>query len=183
MRCYLTIEFNLNIWFGDCIWQLIGLFLYTYVLSIRCEMAFSINCIKTWCWSLSITFVYVLISETQEGNGEVEIAMVLACECEFMCIYQNFEEKQFKCYCAPNSILADDGISCIGKCLYTCTSQELCIYLVFYRVLFWLSNYWFRPYSSGLLRWYWGNHMIAPVPVNKPWMIWVKINCSNLRWW
>ena len=27
----------------------------------------------------------------------------------------------------------------------------------------------FGPYSSMLLHWYWGNHMIAPVPVKQPW--------------
>ena len=30
------------------------------------------------------------------------------------------------------------------------------------------------PYSSGLLHWHWGNHMIAPVPVKQPWRIWVN---------
>ena len=32
----------------------------------------------------------------------------------------------------------------------------------------------FSPYPSGLLHWHWGNHMIAPVPVKKPWRIWMK---------
>ena len=32
----------------------------------------------------------------------------------------------------------------------------------------------FHPYSSGLLHWHWGNHMIAPVPVKQPWRIWIK---------
>ena len=33
---------------------------------------------------------------------------------------------------------------------------------------------WFDPYPSGLLHWHWGNHMIAPVSVMQPWMIWVN---------
>ena len=35
------------------------------------------------------------------------------------------------------------------------------------------------PYSSGLLHWHRGNHMIAPVPVKKPWSIWVKITTTQ----
>ena len=30
------------------------------------------------------------------------------------------------------------------------------------------------PYPSGLLHWHWGNGMIAPVPAEQPWRIWVK---------
>ena len=30
------------------------------------------------------------------------------------------------------------------------------------------------PYSSGLLHWHWGNHMIVPVPVKPTRRIWVK---------
>ena len=28
---------------------------------------------------------------------------------------------------------------------------------------------WYYPYPSGLLHWHWGNHMIAPVPVEQAW--------------
>ena len=40
-----------------------------------------------------------------------------------------------------------------------------------------LSEYMscFYPYASGLLRWHWGNRMIALVPVKQPWRIWVKL--------
>ena len=34
----------------------------------------------------------------------------------------------------------------------------------------------FTPYTSGLLHWHWGNHMIAPVPVKQPWRIWVNMS-------
>ena len=43
-----------------------------------------------------------------------------------------------------------------------------------YLVIF-LNSY---PYFSGLLHWHWGNHMIAPVPVNQPWRIWVNVSCE-----
>ena len=33
----------------------------------------------------------------------------------------------------------------------------------------------FDLYPSGLLHWHWGNHMIALVPVKKPWRLWVTI--------
>ena len=39
----------------------------------------------------------------------------------------------------------------------------------------------FYPYSSGLLHWHWGNHMIAPVPVKQPWRIRVNISLHPLR--
>ena len=28
------------------------------------------------------------------------------------------------------------------------------------------------PYTSRLLHWHWGNRMIAPVPVKRPWRVW-----------
>ena len=40
-------------------------------------------------------------------------------------------------------------------------------------VLLKLGTSQFHPYFSGLLHWHWGNHMIAPMPVNQPWRIWV----------
>ena len=44
---------------------------------------------------------------------------------------------------------------------------------------------WFiYPYPSGLLHWHWGKHMIAPVPVQQPWRIWVKLTLTkyNKAW-
>ena len=40
----------------------------------------------------------------------------------------------------------------------------------------WFIGFMWRVYlySSGLIHWHWGNHMIAPVPVNQPWRIWIK---------
>ena len=35
-------------------------------------------------------------------------------------------------------------------------------------------RYHVRPYPSGLLHWHWGNHKIAPVPVQWPWRMWIK---------
>lgn len=52
---------------------------------------------------------------TQLGDGEVEIAYVLDCPCEFMCIYEDYEQRKFKCYCAPNHILDQDGLHCRSK--------------------------------------------------------------------
>ena len=45
---------------------------------------------------------------------------------------------------------------------------ELCF--IYSNGLMWFSC----PYSSGLLHWHLGNHVIAPVPVKQPWRIWVK---------
>ena len=56
-------------------------------------------------------------SATQKGNGVVEVAFVLKCACKFMCIFEDQKNEKYKCLCRPNHILADDGISCIGKCM------------------------------------------------------------------
>ena len=42
----------------------------------------------------------------------------------------------------------------------------------------------FYLYPPGLLHWHWGNHMIAPVPVEQPWRIWVNqsYDCTT-NWW
>ncbi|KAK2191827.1 hypothetical protein NP493_44g04010 [Ridgeia piscesae] len=61
---------------------------------------------------------------TNHDDGEVEIAFVLDCPCEFMCIYQNYQKKQFKCYCAPNFILAEDGLHCIDPRRFTLSSPS-----------------------------------------------------------
>ena len=37
----------------------------------------------------------------------------------------------------------------------------------------WFGTVVYR-YSSGLLHWHWGNHMIVPVPVKQLWRIWVN---------
>ena len=42
----------------------------------------------------------------------------------------------------------------------------------------WILNEYmscFYSYASRLLRWHWGNRMIALVPVKQPWRIWVKL--------
>ena len=53
------------------------------------------------------------------------------------------------------------------------TSQELCTQFTICYALFWFSDVQFYPHCLGLFHWHWGNHMIAPVPVNRPWTIWV----------
>ena len=68
-----------------------------------------------WILRYIKTYLYLLIAGTHNEDGEVEIAFVLDCPCEFMCIYQNYQEKKFKCYCAPNLVLDDDGLHCVGK--------------------------------------------------------------------
>ena len=47
----------------------------------------------------------------------------------------------------------------------------------------WLGTDWIYPYSSWLLHWYWGNHMIAPVPVNRPWQMWVNASQESIKHW
>ena len=49
-------------------------------------------------------------------------------------------------------------------------------------VLFWLGTGWFYPYSSVILHWHWGNHMIALVPVKQPLRIWENYPL-NIRGW
>ena len=39
--------------------------------------------------------------------------------------------------------------------------------------------WFFYPYSSGLLHWHWSNDMIAPVPLKKPWRIWVRLTSTK----
>ena len=34
-------------------------------------------------------------------------------------------------------------------------------------------------YSSGLLYWHWGNHMIAPVSVKQPW--WIRVKSAIIK--
>ena len=42
------------------------------------------------------------------------------------------------------------------------------------------DNYWFYPYTSGLLHWYSGNCM----PLRQPWIIWLNIyHESTKNWW
>ena len=54
------------------------------------------------------------------------------------------------------------------------TSHELGTQRAVCSVLLSFSNCWLYPYPSGLLHWYWGNHVIAPAPVIQPWRIWVN---------
>ena len=56
------------------------------------------------------------------------------------------------------------------------TFSEMWTQFMFWCVLLLL----FYSYSSRLLHWYWGNHMIAPVPVKKPWKIWVNMSNQSL---
>ena len=60
-------------------------------------------------------------------------------------------------------------------------SQELYTWFMFCYVLLWFSTCRIYPYSSGLLHWHWGNHMIAPVPVKQPWRMWVNKSHELLR--
>ena len=53
------------------------------------------------------------------------------------------------------------------------TLQRLCTPI---HVLLWCANGRNYPCSSGLLRWHWGNHTIAPVPVKQPRKIWVNLS-------
>jgi hypothetical protein len=64
--------------------------------------------------------IALMTAGTQLGDGEVEIAYVLECPCEFMCIYEDYENRKFKCYCAPNHILDEDGLSCRSE---SCVSE------------------------------------------------------------
>ena len=66
----------------------------------------------------------------------------------------------------------------------------LCFVVVISSVV-WRYMWLFHLYSSGLLHWHWGNHMIAPVPVKWPWRIWIKLihartqtgaNCVHIFW-
>ena len=47
-------------------------------------------------------------------------------------------------------------------------SWELFILFIFFVE----DQYWFD--FTHMLHWYWGNHVIAPVPVKQPWRIWVN---------
>ena len=47
------------------------------------------------------------------------------------------------------------------------TCHEICTQFVLCYAV-WLVIGGFPPFSSGLLHWHWGNHMIAPVPVKQP---------------
>ena len=45
--------------------------------------------------------------------------------------------------------------------------------------LSWIGNWWFHPYSLGLLHWYYGNHMIVQVPMKETWPIWINYICRR----
>ena len=57
-------------------------------------------------------------------------------------------------------------------------SQEICTWffllLCFVVVIHWLIF----PYPPGLLHWHCGNLMIAPVPAEQPWWIWINTSCE-----
>ena len=69
------------------------------------------------------SFTIICFTGNNDKEGEVEIALVLPCDCEFMCIYSDYKNKQFKCYCPPNHVLAEDKLHCIGP------GKLLCFYL------------------------------------------------------
>ena len=54
-------------------------------------------------------------------------------------------------------------------------SNQICTWHCYGCIIFYSRFMWYiYSYSSGLLPWHWGNHMIAPVPVKYPWRVWVK---------
>ena len=76
------------------------------------------------------------------------------------------------------------SVSCLGRVIIiSWVHPKNYAHCVCYVLL--LSCDWcIFPYSSGLLHWHWGNHMIAPVPVNQPWRIWDKyIRSINWELW
>ena len=55
----------------------------------------------------------------------------------------------------------------LGREAHEIDKGLLCFVVVALSVHDWFT--WFiYPYTSGLLHWHWGNHMIAPVPVKQP---------------
>ena len=64
------------------------------------------------------------------------------------------------------------GICCI--CHKICTPILLYIYYLITETFLSGCMWFIYSYSSGLLHWHWGNHMIAPVPVKWPWRIRVR---------
>ena len=57
-------------------------------------------------------------------------------------------------------------------CHKICTGVCSAWYFIVYTVLSGFVCFIYL-YSSGLLHWHWGNHMIAPVPVKQPWKSWL----------
>ena len=57
----------------------------------------------------------------------------------------------------------------LGESQHRVSSVKLWCHMIVCGVLLGLGIDQFCPYSSGLLHWHWGNHMIAPVPVKQPW--------------
>ena len=53
--------------------------------------------------------------------------------------------------------------------IYT-TSRKIC-------TRFCRASFYFGPVI--VLHWYWNNHIIAPVPVKRPWTWWVNAFCKN----
>ena len=49
--------------------------------------------------------------------------------------------------------------------------------------LVWLGNGRFYSYNLGLLHCHWDNHMIAPVPVKLPWIIWTIKSPQFIKNW
>ena len=65
----------------------------------------------------------------------------------------------------------------IYSVLYSCPSSyapRIIQLFMLWCVLFWLDEDQFYPHPSGLLHWWWGNHIIAPVAVKQPRRIWVN---------
>lgn len=51
-----------------------------------------------------------------EGHGEVDIKLHVNCShCDHDMCYVDMKTQEVVCICAHGSVLADDGVSCIGK--------------------------------------------------------------------
>ena len=135
----------------------------------------------------------ILLIKTKTSKGKYLPTSWLVCKCKYM-IYNIFHElcRQFSgmiLWLCParerrryNVMWSLDG--------QTHTQNDAWVLLCF--VLLWvcyqslcivISKFIVNPYTSGLLHWHWGNHMIAPVPVKQPWRIWVKsIGTKPYHW-
>ena len=128
------------------------------------------------CWSL-----YLLIYDFQRIILKTPIKKprgidTFKCQKEksLDCVFHTLKKSTSRKYDYAHSIkvlVQDCSISSASamEILQSCTKPSVCTWLCSVVV-------WFRG-QSGLLLWYWGNHLIAPVPEKQPWRIW--INYSN----
>ena len=95
----------------------------------------------------------------------------------------NFHEVS---YGLLSSLMASRDIFCMlcicssCKVSFDSTVKEICIQFVLCCGLLWFGK--FHPYSSGLIHWHWGNHVIAPVPVKWLWKLWVNWSHESTMW-